>query len=233
MATKSVLNARHYLIGALKSDRLLGAALRGVKPAPQVNLWVKPPPGPRFSAAVAALGLGVTILAMLGWWQWEHSHSADLEAQLAQDGRRLESLRAELRARQAELQTLRVAGTAAVGGRRLDEPLMARLRSGEFGSLQGYAGYLDTLATIPGKGVSLSAITITRAGKEMRLQGQAIDEAAVLDYAATLNERFAPRGVSFAAIELSAGQTGGEKDGKKEGETGSERRTPPLSFRLY
>ena len=216
---------------------VLGAALRGLKPVPQVNLWVKPPPGPRFSAAVAALGLGVTVVAMLGWWQWEHSRSADLEAQLAQDGQRLEALRAELRSRQAELQSLRVAGAAGVGGRRLDEALMARLRSGEFGSLQGYAGHLDTLATIPGKGVSLSAIAITRAGKEMRLQGQAIDEAAVLDYAATLNERFASRGVSFAAIELSAGQAGGEKDGQKDGqkdgETDGERRAPPLSFRLY
>lgn len=193
----------------------------------QINLRIERPPGPRFSAAIAALCLVLVLSVMLGYWQLQR-HNTDLRQQsLAQGERQLEALRMNRQGLQAELGARiarREARAAATehGRRQLSAALRERLGSGEFGSPGGYARHLEILAQIPGAGVWLTAIAISRAGKVMTLEGRAVDRNAVLAYAEVLNSRFAALEVSFAALELNAGAGDAAQGG-----------TVPLTFRLH
>lgn len=193
----------------------------------QINLMIARPPGPRFSAAMAVLAVVLVMFAMLGYWQFQRHNTGMRQQRLAQDEREHQTLRlnrdglqAELAARTARRQA-RLAATDS--GRRILSPaLQTRLGSGEFGSASGYARHLEILAQIPGTGVWLTSIAITRAGKGMSLEGRALDRKAVLAYAEVLNSRFAALDLAFSALELNAVAD--------ESASGS---AVPVTFRLY
>lgn len=183
----------------------------------QINLMIVRPPGPRFSAGVGALMLLVLLSAMLGYGLLQQHNTSLLQQRVEQGERQLEALRQDRQGRQAELgarQARRAALAAADKGRRqLGEGLQQRLVGGEFGSADGYFRHLEILTQIPGAGVWLNSIAITRAGKAMSLEGQAVDREAVLAYVKVLNQRFAVLNVRFEALELNAMVTGAEAGG--------------------
>lgn len=173
----------------------------------QINLRVLPPPGPRLSAGRAALLLLLVSCVMFAYWQLQRHHTVRLQQALARGQLQIEALQqdklqgqSELDARLARRAALAVA--SARGRRPLSAALRARLGSGEFGSISGHGRHLDTLARMPGLGVWLTSIAISRAGRVVSLEGQAMDRKAVLEYAKILNHRFEVLQVSFAALEI-------------------------------
>ena len=173
----------------------------------QINLRVAPPPGPRLSAGRAVLLLLLVPCVMLAYWQLQRHHTGRQQQALVQGQLQIEALQQDKLQHQTELDA-RLARRAALaaanarGRRQLSAALRARLGSGEFGSVTGHGRHLDTLARMPGLGVWLTSIAINQAGRVVRLEGQAMDRKAVLEYAKVLNQRFEVLQVSFSALEL-------------------------------
>ncbi len=81
--------------------------------------------------------------------------------------------------------------------------LMQLVQKGEIGSMQGHAIALQTLATLPQSGVWLQGVDVTKAGQAMRISGTALTSAAIIQYAAQLNQSFKPMGTEFTSLEIS------------------------------
>jgi hypothetical protein len=102
--------------------------------------------------------------------------------------------------------------------------LVQVVQRGEVGSLQGHAGVLQTLASIPQPGVWLQAVEVSKAGQAIKISGSALTSAAVIQYAEQLNQSFKPAGIEFSALEIS------KEDAPK---AGGGAKASPIKFKLY
>jgi hypothetical protein len=102
--------------------------------------------------------------------------------------------------------------------------LVQVVQKGEVGSLQGHAGVLQILASIPQTGVWLQAVDVSKAGQAIKISGSALTSAAVIQYAEQLNQSFKAAGIEFSALEISKEDAPG---------AGGVSKASPIKFKLY
>ncbi|MCX7187004.1 MAG: hypothetical protein NTW57_07110 [Methylophilales bacterium] len=71
------------------------------------------------------------------------------------------------------------------------------------GSPLGYAQYFDALTKISEDGLWLTNVTVDKAGKSVRVSGNALNKDSVMRFAKRFNDRFASDGVMFTSLELT------------------------------
>lgn len=174
----------------------------------QINLLVQEAIAPALSALRALIGLGVMLVAFLGYATYTWLGTARLgdtvaqsDAQVAAEKAALQALEQKLAARPklpdilAQIEALKpLAGES--------QEIVNLLRSGGGGS-EGYFAHFTTLARISENDVWLTGVKIANAGKAVSIAGRSLHHESVLRYAQRLNEQFSAYGVQFTAVELT------------------------------
>jgi len=161
------------------------------------------------SARRTALMLALWLLAWLGMGLWGQREIAETRQAAAHSTRQLHQQQALLKALQKQRgdndATTDIAAqiTALAPRTRVAHDVLARLKSGELGSLQGYDGHLTTLAGITQPGVWLAMIHISHAGRALRVEGRALQKEQVLRYAQAVNSAMQTYEAQFAQIEIA------------------------------
>lgn len=196
----------------------------------QINLLPKPPKQALLSAPNAALAL-VAVCALLGLQVWSGSRDVDV-ARLAADSsaRELASQQQLMQALQKKLgdsdnpHNIAAQISALEPQTRVSKDLLERLKTGELGSLDGYGEHLTEFAGIPQRGVWVTRVTISNAGRALRVEGRALKKEQVLPYAAVLNEAMARYGIALTHIEVAPMQQTADEDQSV---------APVWTFKLY
>lgn len=173
-------------------------------------------------AAIAALAIiGVALVALVGYHQTLRMETAQLTGAASIGEQRLGNVRNLIAALQktkaaqgdasalaAEIASLRPRAEGM-------NQFLNDVRSGSLGSPKGFAGHYDTLSSISVEGLWITSVTIGKGGTSVIVQGRALRNESVMQYAGRLNEAFARHGVRFNALELmpealsTAGAAGG------------------------
>ena len=170
----------------------------------QINLLIQD--REQASAALPALiGLGVVLVALIGYWGLEHFNTAKIKNEVVQGEQKLLAAKTAL---QARLQGPKTGGfdaeIAALKARlEASREALSMLQKGGLGNPEGYSGYLTALANIPDNNLWLTSIVISNVGKTVNITGRAMNNEAVLRYARRLNERFSVYGVQFTSLEMT------------------------------
>lgn len=196
----------------------------------QINLLPKPPKKSVLSAANAALAL-LAVGALLGFLAWSGSRELDHAREAA------EHAASELKSRQGLLLALQKklgesdnpndlgAQIAALAPQtRVSRDLLERLKSGELGSLDGYAAQLTEFARIPQRGIWVTMVTVSNAGRMLRVEGRALRKEQILPYAALLNGAMGKYGITLTHIEVAPMRQTVDDDQSV---------TPVWTFKLY
>lgn len=85
-------------------------------------------------------------------------------------------------------------------------------RANGLGSWKGYASQFMTLANVTETGLWLTDVDISKSGKVIKLQGNALNNDIILRYSRSLNDAFADQGVKFTILEMTP-QTSGKGSG--------------------
>jgi hypothetical protein len=197
--------------------------------AQHINLLRKQPLLPP-SLLWGGLAVALLVVAQTGYgaWLWHHNGQQEAVEQRGLD--ELAGLRAQLakRGQRGADHTERLADTkrltqeASVYG-----PLVALVQQGSLGLDTGYAQHLSLLARTADAQVWITQVTLANAGRSMSLQGQAVDEPAVLRFADRLNQAYRPLGLAFFSMDLSVAQTEASAPG-----AGAPQGSKTVSFRL-
>lgn len=196
----------------------------------QINLLPKPPKPSRLSALNIAAMLLVwgTVLGLQAW-----SGSRDIDAARANAGRIANELGAQrllLQALQKKLgdgdgpQGLAAQIAALEPQTRVSKDLLQRLKNGDLGSLDGYGAQLTEFARVPQLGVWVTMVTVSNAGRSLRIEGRALKKEQILPYAAALNAAMSRYGIALNDIEVSPMQQTVDEDAS---------RAPVWTFKLY
>lgn len=178
----------------------------------QINLLVQEAVAPELSALRALIGLGVMVLAFLGYGAIGWIATARLGDTVAQSNKELEAEKAAVKALESKLGERPkladiIAQIDALKPQAAEsQEIVNLLRSGGGGS-EGYSGHLTALAAISEDGVWLTSVKIGSAGKTMNLAGRSLRQESVLRYAQRLNAQFSTYGVQFTAVELTPDTT--------------------------
>ena len=196
----------------------------------QINLLPKPQRNLLLSAPHAAAALAFWC-ALLGVFAWSGSRDAEA-ARL-----RADKVAAELKSQQALLQALQkrlgdgaephdlAAQIAALEPQtRVSKDLLERLKNGELGSLDGYGRQLTEFASVPQKGAWVTLVTMSNAGRSLRVEGRALRKEQILPYAATLNAALAKYGIALKDVEVAPMQQTADEDQSV---------APVWTFKLY
>lgn len=198
----------------------------------QINLLPAPPKRPLFSARNATLVLLVWC-AVLAIQVWLGERAVDA-AKIAADrsARNLQERQQLQLALQKKLGSGGQAGDiatqiAALEPRtRVSRDLLARLKSGELGSLEGYSAQLTEFARIPAEGVWVTTVTVADAGRALRVDGRALRKEQVLPYAALLNRAMHKYGIVVKDVEITPLKQPASEDSDSTA-------VPVWAFRLY
>lgn len=177
--------------------------------ARQINLLPTPPKQPLVSARNAALLLAAwsLLLALQGWLGARAVDAAQLAAESG--ARNLQERQQLQTALQKKLGTDGptndvAAQIAALEPRtRVSRDLLARLKNGELGSLEGYGAQLTEFARVPAPGIWVTTITVSDAGRALRVEGRALHKEQVLPYAAALNRAMRKYGIVLKDVEIA------------------------------
>lgn len=195
----------------------------------QINLLPPPPKQPLLSAprALAAVLAWCLLLAMLAW---SGSREVDrLREQAALASQEQQAKKMLLQALQTRLGDNEhphnlAAQIAALAPRtRVAEDLLARLKSGDLGSLDGYGAQLTEFARVPQQGVWVTRLTIGNAGRALSIEGRALRKEQILPYAANLNAAMTKYGIVLKDVEISPMKQSPDEDASA---------TPLWTFRL-
>jgi len=196
----------------------------------QINLLPPAPHKPALSAQRALLILSVWALMVL-WHSLQVSAQTTAALQLAERGAlELQQQQQLLRALKKKLgesgepDSIAAQIAALEPQTRVSRDLLARLESGELGSLEGYGRQLRELASLPAQGVWITQAGVTDAGRKLRIEGRALNKEQVLPYAKSLNTAMLKYGARLQHIEISPMRTTTD-----EGISDS----PVFTFRLY
>lgn len=86
------------------------------------------------------------------------------------------------------------------------------LKRGDFGNTAGYAAYFKALARQSAGDLWLTGVTITGAGKQLGLQGRALEPTVVPAYISRLTREPVMQGKSFGSLQISRASTKDDKD---------------------
>ncbi len=175
----------------------------------QINLL---PPAPRS----AGLSARQSLLAVGAWSLLVLAHSlhlsgeAESAARIAEQGARERQQQQQLlQALKKKLDSSHTSGSIAEQiaalepQTRVSRDLLARLQSGELGSLEGYGAQLTELASLPAQGVWITQAAITDAGRKLRIEGRALKKEHILPYATSLNAAMKKYGAQLDHVEIS------------------------------
>jgi len=183
----------------------------------QVNLYapaVQEKAGPLLTAlAIAAIATALLIV----FHQWIRGENDKLQvrvkqsaAQLATEKNAVKSMKDALATRTdparlaAELAALKTRATEA-------QEIMSQLQTGKLGTLDGYGGYMLTLARVGEPGVWLTSLKISDAGKSLEVEGRSLQADGVLRYAGELNRQVAPFGATLTSVEMTPGVSAADR----------------------
>lgn len=184
----------------------------------QINLLPKPPKKALLSAPHAALSL-LLCGALLGLQAWSGSRDvAAARAAAERSGLELKSQQQLMQALQKKLgesdnpHNIAAQIAALEPQTRVSKDLLERLKSGELGSLDGYGEQLTEFAGIPQRGVWVTRVTISNAGRALRVEGRSLKKEQILPYAAVLNEAMGKYGIALTHIEVAPMQQTVDED---------------------
>ena len=196
----------------------------------QINLLPPAPKRALLSAPHAALAM-MLWCATLGSLVWSGSRNVDAaRADAIQHASELKSQQQLLQALQKKLgesdnpHNLAAQIAALEPQTRVSKDLLERLKNGELGSLDGYGEQLTEFARVPQKGVWVTLVTVSNAGRSLRVEGRALKKEQILPYAATLNAAMAKYGIALKDIEVTPMQQTADED---------QSLAPVWTFKLY
>ena len=167
----------------------------------QLNLLPKDTDGIS-PAKLALIALGIVALAVLVTWGVKRgmlvSARADEAASAAQLHQVSTQLQERVRTRSAELK----AETDALRSRAEAAKQLLNLAAAT-GRSEGYAPFFATLTTVREEGLWLTDVAVTNAGKSLLLQGNSLDNGAVIRYSTQLNKALAETGTELTTLEFS------------------------------
>ena len=175
----------------------------------QINLLPRGPISPKLSARRALLTLSTFFLMLIAYGQWLHARANAAQQQTLDSEHALQAQRAKLLAMQKKMGEHYAAGDIAAQiaalepQTRVAKELLARLKSGELGSLDGYGKQFTALASLSTPGVWLTSISMSNAGRALRVEGRALHKQQVLTYARQLNAVMTPFGAQVSALEVT------------------------------
>jgi hypothetical protein len=164
------------------------------------------------SAHVAAWALGtvgVVVVALAGYFSTVLGETNRLrdaaklkEQQLAQLKSTIQAVQVE-RAKQGDAASLDAEVAAMRPRAEALAQLVRQVRAGNPGAQEGFARYLQTLGSLSADGLWITNVSVTKGGNAVIINGRALQNEAVLQYARRLNDAFAPHGVRFNSLELT------------------------------
>ena len=196
----------------------------------QINLLPKPPRRSPLSATNAAAAL-LLWAALLGGLVWAGARDVDaartsadkVAAELASQRQLLQALQKKL-GDNDNPHNLAAQIAALEPQTRVSRDLLERLKNGELGSLDGYGEQLTEFARVPQKGVWVTLVTVSNAGRALRIEGRALKKEQILPYAATLNAAMAKYGIVLKDVEVAPMQQTVDEDQSV---------APVWTFKLY
>ncbi len=179
----------------------------------QINLLPRAPRAPALSARRALAGVLVWAITLAVQMVWQSSQADDARVAADRSTQELTQQKQLLLALQTRLgesanpNNIAAQIAALEPQTRVSRDLLARLKAGELGSLDGYGEEMTELAALPKQGVWLTLVTILNAGRTLRIEGRALKKEYVLPYAASLNEVVHKYGAQLNQIEVAPMQT--------------------------
>ena len=184
----------------------------------QINLLPRAPRAPVLSARrarVGALVWAITLGAQVAW-QARTADEARVAAETSeQDLKQQKQMLLALQTRLGESanpNNIAAQISALEPQTRVSRDLLARLKAGDLGSLDGYGEELTELAALPKQGVWLTLVAISNAGRTLRIEGRALKKENVLPYAAALNDVVHKYGAQLNQMEIAPMQTNPEDE---------------------
>lgn len=179
----------------------------------QINLLPRAPRAPVLSARRAMVGALLWALMLGAQVAWQasqadaaHAAADSSEQALKQQKQLLLALQTRL-GESANPNNIAAQIAALEPQTRVSRDLLARLKAGDLGSLDGYGEELTELAALPRQGVWLTLVSISNAGRTLRIEGRALKKEDVLPYASALNEAVHKYGAQLNQIEVAPMQT--------------------------
>ena len=175
----------------------------------QINLYAPKVLERRGPALTVLAVLGVIVATLLVYLVHLRSETEQLQARLAQAKTQLEGEKAAVAQMRAELakRTDPARVTAEINAMRArateSQEIIAQLRSGNLGTMDGFTGHMTELARAGEPGLWITGFKILAAGRTIEIQGRSLDSQAVLRYAGHVNERFASYGASLSSLEVT------------------------------
>ena len=166
----------------------------------QLNLLPKDTDGIS-PAKLALIFLAVVVVVLFVTWIIKRgmlvSARADEAASAAQLHQVTTQLQERVRSRSAELK----AETDALRSRAEAAKQVLSLAA-TTGRPEGYSPYFSLLTTVKEEGLWLTDVVVTKAGKSLQLNGNALDKAAVIRYSTRLNKALEDTGIELTTLEL-------------------------------
>ena len=175
----------------------------------QINLYQPEAPPSLRPLLVPVMMVLVVVAVVLAYVQILSSQNNDIrnqilqaEAQLKGERDKLGMLKAKLAERgdDADVAAQLAAAKAAAAD---SQVIIAKIESGELGTMDGYSGQLTALAKTTEDGIWLTGVRIHKGGRDIYLEGRSLDPESVLKYTEKVNRQMAPFGAQITGIDLT------------------------------
>jgi hypothetical protein len=172
----------------------------------QINLLPRAPAAPAISAARSLLLLSLWMLGITGYGEWQKMQADQLHQIVLRTEQHLQRQQAIVHTLQRKLGeppgNLAAQIAALEPQTRVSKDLLARMKNGELGSIDGYGKQLVTLASIAQPGIWLTSISISNAGRSVLLEGRALKKEQVMRYVRQLNNAMKKFEMQFSEVDI-------------------------------
>ena len=161
-------------------------------------------------AMAQALGVLMVGIAVLAWFS--HRSENELEEQAAQVTRQLERRQESLQSASAQLaprkKSVELEAQVAITEMQLKalRDVGGVLERGAFGNTHGYAEYFRAFARQDVPGLWLTGVSIDGAGREIGIEGRAVDASLVPGYIGKLGRETVLKGRTFGSLRITTPQ---------------------------
>lgn len=160
-------------------------------------------------ARQVALGWGLAVLLLLGFYGWQsyewtrlqaaQKRSAESVTQMQEEVKRIAATLSSRKASPEALARLQARETEVAAKSRV----LDRLQGGELGSREGHSAVLQSLARNIVSGLWLTGITVQGASNDVLLEGRTADPGFLPEYLARLGRDDPLRGQAFNALHVA------------------------------
>ncbi|ALK97070.1 hypothetical protein AB595_21900 [Massilia sp. WF1] len=161
-----------------------------------------------FSARSMAVSCGVLVLGLAGLAGWSQLRLAQLQGEAGADAHRLEVAQKRLAAVSAEFAPRRNDPALAAQLAEAEQEQAALqhvsqvIERGDLGNTHGYAEYFRALARQSADGLWLTAVSVGGAGREIGVQGRAVDPAMVPGFLKRLRNEPVLQGTAVGSLQI-------------------------------